>query len=69
MFQRLSVLLSPSADWGPTKAMVEMKRVLLTLPDYMVSEREEGAVIPALSLKRKYSLYSEDGTGVRGIIM
>ena len=39
--QRFLLLWRPSEDWGPAWETREMRRAWMTLPDYMVSEREE----------------------------
>ena len=44
--QRIQTLIKPTKNWGPALDVSEMKRALMGLPDYMVSEKEEGVDNP-----------------------
>ena len=51
--------MRPSSEWGPAWEVPELRGMLTKLPDYMISEKEEG--IPNLVLVKERSLnFSQD---------
>ena len=52
--------MKPSKEWGPAWEVPELRGALTKLPDYMISEKEEGIPNPVLVRERSINFSQDD---------